>query len=492
MPAAAISTNQKPTAGQAARPRLRERVPFLRWRSEITMILVTASPIVVIGLLNMAMSMADMLMLARYDAEGLVAVVVVSDLYSIVFNFSAGFAGVATPRVALAIGAGVPWHVCGIVRRILLLVLAVSAVGAALIVFSAALFERLGAAHAEKAGAYALYMAGTYLFMVLFALVRAVLSAMGRPGFAVAAIVAALPVKIAANAAFIYGAWGMPELGVGGAGLASFLVALLMGGSLTIYLLSSSAFAPFDRAAGSEALEGYRMLARSGALMGLIAVSETGVFLASTIVIGLMAPADLVVHALVFRSIAVGYLLVAGVGQAVTIRAAQLQGRAGHALKIHAERAMTSCAAALMALLLAVLVLGADPLSSMLARTLGGSGDISAEISRLLCIAGPALAALVPAHMITAILRARDDVAIPTALTIASYWGLALAVMAILAARGLGAWGVWLGLLSGATAASGALLLYFSGPRMWRKIGWERLPAAIADPAPRRAEALRH
>ena len=70
--------------------------------------------------------------------------------------------------------------------------------------------------------------------------------------------------------------------------------------------------------------------------------------------------------------------------------------------------------------------------------------------------------------MITAILRARNDVTIPTVLTIVSYWGVALPIMMIFAARGMGAWGVWLGLLGGAVAASIAFLLYFRGRAYWR------------------------
>jgi MATE family multidrug resistance protein len=423
---------------------------------------------VLIGLLNMAMSMADMLMLGRHDPEGLAAAVVVSDVYSIVFNFSAGFAGVVTPRVAYAIGAGYPWHACTIVRRALHIVLAVNAAGALLILLSASLLTQLGMAHAERVGAYAPYMAATYLFMVLFALVRATLSAMGRPALAVVAIVAAVPVKIAANYAFIQGGWGAPALGVEGAGLASLLVSALMGGSLTLYLLLSSSFAPFDRPEpGTHKLDGYGLLARSGLLMGLIAVSETGVFLASTVVIGLLAPADLIVHALTFRSIAVGYLLVAGVGQAVTIRMAQLHGGTSLRRKAHAEHAMTSCCIALVALLLAVLVGGSRPLGWLLSHTVHAQADIAAHISALLWVAGPTLAALVPAHLITAVLRARNDVAIPTVLTLAAYWGIALTVMMILAARGLGAWGAWFGLLSGATAASSAFLVYFRGRELW-------------------------
>lgn len=433
----------------------RELLAFLRWRNELAKILLAASPIVLIGLLNMAMSIIDIVMLGRYNAEGLVTALIVSDLYSIVFNFSAGFAGLVTQQVAAAIGARVRWQVCTIVRRTLFLVLLLGALGAGTILFSARILEQLGARQSEVAAGYAAFMAGTYVFMLLFALIRAVLSAMGRPGVALLAIVAAVPLKVIANCAFIYGAWGAPELGVAGAGLGSLMVAVFMGGSLTAYLFASPSFAEFEdpEPAPLDFLELWQ-LARSGLLMGLVAVSETGVFLASTIVVGLFAPSELIVHALTFRLIAICYLFVVGIGQAVTIRMAYLHARAARNLEVHAKRAILSCGLALVALVLVLLVLGAAPLGQLLASTVETDAGLADRIATLLRIAGPTLAAVIPAHMITALLRAREDVVVPTGFTMTSYWGIALTAMLLLAAAGHGAQGVWLSLLLGASVSS--------------------------------------
>jgi MATE family multidrug resistance protein len=442
---------------------------LVRCWTELSALLATASPIVLIGLLNMTMSIVDAVMLGRYDAEGLAAAVVVSDLHSIVFNFSAGFAGVVTPQVATAIGARVRWHVCTIVRRTMLLVVVLGVFGAGLILFSPRLLEALGVRQAQGAGTYAAFMAGTYLFMVLFALARAVLSALSRPRFALLAIAAALPLKVAANFAFIHGAWGAPELGVAGAGLASFLVAVLMGGSLTLYLFASPSFAEFDdpEPVPVDLLQLWH-LARSGLLMGLVAVSETGVFLASTIVVGVFAPHEIVVHAVTFRLMAVGYLFVVGIGQAVTIRMAYLHARAARGLEVHAKRAIASCGLALAAIVLGLLVPGADPLGRLLAATIATKAelaDLAPRIADLLPIAGPTLAAMIPAHMIAALLRARDDVIVPAGFAMASYWGVALTSMLLLAGAGRGAEGVWLSLLLGAAISSACFCAYLWTPR---------------------------
>jgi MATE family multidrug resistance protein len=438
--------------------------PFLRWRSELTRLALTASPIVLIGLINMAMSIADIVMLGRYDAEALRAVVVVSDLYSVVFNFSAGFAGVVTPQVAAAIGARVRWQVCDIVRRTLLLVLALSLLGAVAILSAPGLLGAAGLSRSESAATYAVFMAGSYVFMLLFTLARAVLSSVARPGLALLAVGAALPVKVAANYAFIYGVWGAPELGAAGAGLASFLVAVLMGGSLTAYLFVSASFREFDdpQPAPLDLRQLYE-LARAGALMGVTAVSETGVFLGSTIVVGLLAPQDVLAHALAFRAMAVCYLLVAGFGQAVTIRMAFLHARAAARPQAHAVRAIALSCMGLILLVLSLFSLGADWLGAVLAMAVEAQSDLAGRVTALLGAAGLTLAALIPAHVIAALLRARNDIAIPTGLTVLSYWGVALGAMLLLAHTGHGAHGAWLSLLIGASVCSAGL-----GAYLWR------------------------
>ncbi len=445
------------------------------WWSEVFRLLLSASPIVVIGVLTMAISMADVVMLGRYDPDELATIVVVSDLYSIIFNFSAGFAGVVTPQVAAALGARVRWQVCTIVRRTLLLVLMLGAVGGLLIFFSSHLLEAAGIRRSATAGAYAACMAGTYAFMLLFALVRAVLSAIGRPGPAMLAIAAALPLKVAANHILIAGNWGIPAFGAIGVGLASLIVAMLMGGSLMLYLFVSPSFGEFDaRPAEAVAPPAMRSLAVPGLLLGLAAVAETGVFLASTIVIGLFAAGDLVAHALAFRALGACYLLVAGLGQAVTIRMAYLYARSARRHELHALQAVASYGAVLMALILLSLVVGAGPLSRLLASTIEAGSNLSAPTADLLRIAGLTLAALIPAHMITALLRARHDFGIPTGFTLVCYWGIALTVMLLACRAGFGAQGAWYSLLLGAVASSVGLAVYL--------VAWSRPagPAAVS------------
>src|SRR6185436_13838911 len=98
------------------------------------------------------------------------------------------------------------------------------------------------------------------------------------------------------------------------------------------------------------------------------------------------------------------------------------------------------------------------------------------------------------AHMITALLRAREDVVVPTGLTMTSYWGIAMTAMLLHAAAGHGAQGVWLSLLLGAAASSVCSSAYFwqlpGGRRsglaraVWRKVQDRSKSGGKPAPAP--------
>lgn len=419
-----------------------------------------ASPIALVALLNMALALTDAVMIGRYDPHGLASIVVVSDMQSIVFNFIAGFSAVVAPHAAAAIGAGVRWQVCTIVKRILLMALIAAAAAALAIYHSPAVLHALGVRLRDDAIAvsYAHYMAGAFLFMILFALNRHVLAAVGLSRIAVMAAAAAAPLNALANKVFMEGAFGWAGMGVPGAGLATLLVMALTGGLLTVYLFVSPSLHPFREQTPEAATVHWpemARLARPGLLMGLGAVAETGVFLASTICVGLFAADALMAHTLAFRAMALSYLLLAGLGQAITIRVAYLGAGVSRRREARAHRAALVCCAMLIALLLALFCLASADVTLVAALMVPDIDAHSlAQTRAIVPLAGAALAAAVPAHVACAILRAKGRALAALAILTAGHWGIGLPAMLLLAWSGAGVSGVWTGLLLGALAAS--------------------------------------
>ena len=155
-----------PLAG--SRTRSAARLMVMRIVSETGRLASAASPIAIIGILQMMLALTDLVMVGRSDPDGLASIVVVSDFYSIVFNFTAGFAGVVAPFVAAAIGARVHWRVCTIVHRILILVCLLALIGTLVIYNAPAALGWFGVVLRDPAATatYGSFMAGTYAFMV--------------------------------------------------------------------------------------------------------------------------------------------------------------------------------------------------------------------------------------------------------------------------------------------------------------------------------------
>jgi MATE family multidrug resistance protein len=425
-----------------------------------------ASPIILIGLLNMAISITDVVMVGRYDPGGLAAIIVVSDLYSIIFNFSVGFTAVVTPHVAAAVGAKAQWYVRTIVRRTGVAVIALAIVGAIIIVLAGDILSVLGVDMRQRdiTVPYARYMAGAYIFMVLFAFGRNVLSAIARSRFAIGAIVLAVPFNVVANYVCMYGGFGWSGIGVAGAGLASLIVAAAAGGSTMLFIFISRSFSSYCAPAFTAPTFDLRellKLVKIGSLMGFGAVAETGIFLSSTILVSAINADALTAHALAFRTMAVCYVMVSGLGQAVTIRTAYLSGRNTWRLERYTRQAVVGLTVLVIVLLMAILVLASQPLAVLLSKVVGHqSTELTRNVAVLLQMSGLALAAAVPAHMACSLLRAKGNVLVPGMLLACGYWGVGLSGMLVLGGRDIGAEGVWLALVIGAASASIACVAY--------------------------------
>ena len=91
-----IAARPSPVGGRCSgrffgsRTRSAAAVRVLRLWTETGRIVAAASPVALIGLLNMMLGLTDMVMVGRYDPTGLGAIVVVGDLNSIVFNCKCG------------------------------------------------------------------------------------------------------------------------------------------------------------------------------------------------------------------------------------------------------------------------------------------------------------------------------------------------------------------------------------------------------------------
>lgn len=426
-----------------------------------------AAPMMLTGILNMILSLTDTAMMGWLDPLALAGGVLVSDFYSFAFYFAASAVSAVAPLAASAIGARSNDQAGVVVSQGLWVILMLGAAGYVLVSNVVPLLSMIGVAvpRPEATAQYAHMMGGAFALMLLFAWGRSALAALGCARISMLILIAALPLNAVGNYVLMYGLLGLPEMGLAGAGASSVLVALFTGSTTVAYLLAAPRLREYRVARGAMPPDPaiFVQLVRTGMMIAIASVAETGVFLLSTIVMGLVDPQALAAHAIVFRSLGLGYSITVGFGQAVTIKIAMAQG----ASNARAARRVTEAAwrvATIAAGVIVVFYVGASRFAGFAFAAEDEIGlALLSNVQTLLPLTGASLAALVISSTLFAILRGHADVRTPAMLALAGYWVVGFGTMALLTGgAGIGAPGIWIALIAGPVAAALSCAVYMA------------------------------
>jgi len=274
-----------------------------------------------------------------------------------------------------------------------------------------------------------------------------------------------LGLNAAGNYVFMFGKLGLPALGLAGAGLSSALCALFMFGTLSAYALRSPLLSRYRllRSRARPDWVNLRELLRVGFPIGISSLGEVGVYLLSTTVIGIFGAEALAAHAVALRMAGVLYAFPVSLSQAATVRVGLAAGAGDVSGQIRAAR--TALSAALIAGVLVIVAVA--PARELIARLfVGTNGDASRIVSYaallLLVLAAIQVFEYV-GTVANGVLRGVRDTRLPMLISVVSFWGVATAV-GLFAGFGLEqqAFGIWIGLGSGAVAFSTLMLARLS------------------------------
>ena len=273
---------------------------------------------------------------------------------------------------------------------------------------------------------------------------------------------------------FTYGAFGMPERGAGGLGIASAIMLWMQATAFALYLRRSPRFAGlrlfarFDRPRWTT----IRGLLATGLPIGVTVAMEGGLFIATALLIGRLGEVPAAAHQIAINVASLCFMIPVGLAEATTVRV-------GHALGRRDADGVRRAALAGYAI-----VLGTQALSALV-LLLGNqwivgfyTDDVAvATLAASLLLYAAAFQFPDGVQVLSAgALRGLGDTRVPMLLAVLAYWGVG---MPLGAAMGLGiggittGWGprgMWLGLIAGLTVA--ALLL---GWRFWRSSQPSRL-----------------
>lgn len=424
-------------------------------------------PLILSNLAQFAIHITDTVMLGWYDVTALAASTIAGTLFFVIFIVGAGFAQAVTPLVASAAEQGDEVQV----RRVTRMGLWLSIFYGFIVTIPFFWAEDILIAIGQDAEVSRL--AHIYLQIVIWQMIPALivmtfksfLAALEHTAIILWATIGTAVLNVFINYALIFGNWGMPELGIMGAAIASLSVTLITVLLLMIYILrvlpQFELFKNFWRS-DSAILRRVFML---GWPIGATSLAEGGLFSASAIMVGWIGPIELAAHGIAIQLASLTFMVHIGFSQAATVRAGRALGRRDE-LSLR-RGGMTAIGMSAIYAVITSLIFLAMP-EFLVSLFIDPNEPERANLLRIgaSLVMVAALFQLVDGLQVLALglLRGVQDTAVPMVMAAISYWVIGLPVSYLLAfTLGFGAVGLWLGLVIGLAIAAALLLWRFWG-----------------------------
>src|ERR1700727_2581641 len=431
---------------------------------ELTETLRLAVPIALTQLGQIAMMTTDLVLIGRLGDESVAAAALAHTVFFISFTFGMGLVSAVAPLAAQAFGAGNP----RLVRR----ALRVGLWAALLISLPMMLLPLCGEQVLLMLGQVSTtaYLAQQYLTGLVwgitpalwFLAIRGFMGAVNRPEPGLWITLAAIPANALLGYLLIYGEFGLPQLGLLGAGIATTAINFAMFLAALWFVRERRPFRKYHVLGHIWRIDGalMRQLIVIGAPISISFLLEYGLFAAAALLMGLISTTAVAAHQIALQIAAILFMVPFGVGMAATVRVGHAVGRGdGPAVK-RAGSVATSLGIVFMSTMTLVVILGRFAIARFFfgeaTENAGGVIDLTAM---LLMVGATFFVADGIQTVAAGALRGMNDTRIPLLFAVISYWLIGFpAAYGLAFGMGLGAVGVWIGLSCG-TAVYAVLLL---------------------------------
>lgn len=440
-----------------------------RYRPHIIATLSLGLPLIGSHLARMAIGVSDTVMIGWYGVEALASLVIATSFLILLFFLGMGFGTGVMGLIATSIAKGDETEVRRAARMALWLSGGYSLIVMPLMWWSEPILLALGqtALTADLAQDY-LRIAGWGLLPMLAGLtLNSYLAALERTQVVMWVTVAGIPLNIALNWVLIFGNFGAPELGVRGAAIASFSVQVMQ----LLMLVGYAAWLPMARQYNlfqrfwKPDWQAFFSVARLGWPIGLTMVAEGGLFVASNVMMGWIGTLELAAHGIALQIVSITFMAHLGLSNAATVRIGQAKGRGDRSWMRDAGITVTVLSIAVAFVAIAIYLIFPEYLVGLYLDPNEPRAPMIIAIGANLLFYG-ALFQLTDALQVVALglLRGVHDTKVPMWIAGFSYWIVGMPIAYGLAfILGIGAPGLWLGLVFGLSCASVLLMM-----RFWR------------------------
>lgn len=431
---------------------------------ELAETLKLAVPLALTQLGQIAMMTTDLVFIGRLGGEAVAAAALAHTVFFVIFTFGLGLVSAVAPLAAQAFGARDPRMVRRALRVGLWAALLISAPLMILPFRGEAILIALGQAPAaaKLAQQYLFGLAWGILPALWFIAIRGFMSAVNRPEPVLWITLAAIPANALLVYPLLYGKWGLPELGLFGAGLATSMVNL---GTFLAGLWFTARRRPFRKyhVLGRIWRVDWPLMAKLvviGAPISMAFLLEYGLFGAAGLLMGLISTTALAAHQIALQIAAMLYMVPFGISMAATVRVGHAVGRRDSDAVRRAGYVAILLGTAFMAAMTLAVILGRFAIAEIF---LGEAVDATATLTATLLLIGATFFVTDGIQTVAnGALRGMNDTRIPLLFATFSYWLVGFSsAWALGFHTSFGAGGVWVGLSIGTVVFAVLLILRF-------------------------------
>jgi MATE family multidrug resistance protein len=300
--------------------------------------------------------------------------------------------------------------------------------------------------------------------LVIMAL-KSYLAALGRTQVVLWSTMIAVVINVMVAYSLIFGAWGLPELGVRGAAIASLLVQTINAVILAVYAAVLPALRPFQlfQRFWRPDWQALNQVFRLGWPIGMTGLAESGLFQAATLMMGWIGTVELAAHGIAMQAASLTFMVHLGLASATTVRTGRFAG--AQDAKSMRDGAKVAIAMSLVFGLITVALFLIFPSQILALFTDASKPDAAAIIgfgTHLLVMAALFQLADAMQAMALGLLRGIRDTRVPMWAAWISYWLIGIPTAYIFAfPMGFGGIGLWAGLVVGLLAAAISMMTRF-------------------------------
>ncbi len=429
-------------------------------KEHIRLTIKLAIPISVGQLGHVMMGVVDSMMVGQVGAVSLAAAALVNGLFFLILVLGIGVSMAATPLISMAKGAQ-KFEDCGKTLNHSLIVNFSFSIILSILTYSASYLIPLLNQPKEvvaEAIPYMQVLASSVIPFMLFQTYRQFLEGLSIPNPPMIIALSANFLNAFLNWIFIFGQFGIPSMGLFGAGIATTSTRWIMAISLVLFVMkyerikkyhSKKYFASIDKNL-------IKKIISIGLPSGFQYFLEVAAFSFAAVMIGWIGSKNLAAHQIAINMASITYMIILGISAAGTIRVGGFVGENDWKKVRYAGFTSIGISVTIMFCFGVFFVL----LNRILPHYYITDLEVINLASQLLIVA--ALFQIFDGMQASGVgvLRGLADVKVPLIITLLSYWIIGIPVGAFLGFYfGMGAVGIWIGLLIG-LALLGITMLY--------------------------------